>query len=94
VPTSQLGPDYGGFLAACKEEISATDGPALKSCVMQKCTEVFASRGLTELEGGCRWFVEWFHAADNPSLRYAEVPCPSALLDRGIRRSGGGGGCL
>jgi hypothetical protein len=94
VSTSELGPTYGGFLAACKRSVSASDGGALKSCVMQKCTEVFAGRGLTELEAGCRWYVEWFHAADNPSLKYAEVPCPSALSDRGIRRSGGGGGCL
>jgi len=94
VSTSQLGPDFGGFLAACKQTVSATDGTALKNCVTQKCSEIFAGRGLSELEAGCRWFVEWFHAADNPSLRYAEVPCPSALSDRGIRRSSGGGGCL
>jgi len=95
VSTDQLGPDYGGFLAACKEDVSPTDGAGLKSCVMQKCTEVFGARGLAELEAGCRWFVDWFHAADNPSLRYAEVACPSALLDRGIRRNGGGGdSCL
>jgi hypothetical protein len=94
VSADQLGPDYGGFLAACKQSVSATDGTALKNCVAQKCTDIFAGRGLTELEAGCRWFVEWFHAADNPSLRYAEVPCPSALSDRGIRRGGGGGGCL
>jgi hypothetical protein len=94
VAASQLGPDYGGFLAACKASASASDLSALKSCVMQKCTEIFASRGLAELESGCRWFVDWFHAADNPSLRYAEVPCPSAVSDRGIRRSSAGGGCL
>ena len=94
VTASQLGPSYGGFLAACKQQ-GISDHAGLKSCVMQKCTSVFSDKGLTELADGCRWFVDWFQAADNPSLQYAEVACPNDLMNRGLRRSGGGGGsCL
>jgi hypothetical protein len=92
---SQLGATYGGFLAACKQQVSATDHQALKNCVKQRCTSVFADKGLSELDAGCRWFVDWFQVADNPSLKYAEVACPEQLMNRGIRRAGGGGGsCL
>jgi hypothetical protein len=92
---SQLGATYGGFLADCKQQANASDHQALKSCVMQKCTSVFQQKGLTDLAAGCQWFVDWFQVADNPTLKYAEVACPSALMDRGMHRSGGGGGaCL
>jgi hypothetical protein len=87
VPASELGQQYGGFLATCKSA-SGNDHQALKNCVMQKCTSVFESRGLTELAAGCRWYVEWFEAADNPSLKYAEVPCPAELMNKGIRKAG------
>jgi len=94
VSTSELGPNYGGFLAACKQSMGGAGHAALKSCVMQKCTEVFTNKGLTELADGCRFFVEWFELADNPNLRYAEVSCPNEIQNRGMRRNGGGGACL
>jgi hypothetical protein len=87
VPSSELGAQYGGFLASCKS-INANDHQALKNCVMQKCTSVFESRNLSELAAGCRWFAEWFEVADNPALKYAEVPCPPELMNKGIRRPG------
>ena len=86
VSNSELGVQYGGFLAACKQQ-GARDHASVKSCVMQRCTSVFGSRGLTELEAGCRWFVEWFQAADNPALLYKEVACPQELKSRGMNRS-------
>ena len=92
---SQLGATYGGFLASCKQQANSSDLQALKSCVMQKCTSIFEQKGFTELAAGCRWFVEWFQAADNPNLKYGEVACPNELMNRGMRRGGGGGGaCL
>jgi hypothetical protein len=95
VASSQLGQTYGGFLATCKSQINATDHQALKSCVMDKCTSVFGAKGLTDLEAGCRWYVDWFQVADNPALQYAEVACPEAIMSKGVRRGGGGGGaCL
>lgn len=91
VPASQLGAQYGGFLADCKQS-SGSDLAAIKSCVKQKCTSVFETKNLTELAAGCQWFVDWFQAADNPKLKYAEVACPNDLMNRGIHRGNGGGG--
>jgi hypothetical protein len=53
---------------------------------MQRCTSVFGSRGLSKLEAGCRWFVEWFEVADNPTIVYKEVACPQELKGRGMNR--------
>jgi hypothetical protein len=87
VPASELGVQYGGLLASCKQQSNASDHQALKNCVMQKCTSVFEARGLTELAAGCRWYVEWFQVADNPALKYAEIACPSELTGKGLRRT-------
>lgn len=87
VSSSELGAQYGGFLAACKQSGSHD---AVKSCVMQRCSSVFGARGLTKLEAGCRWFVEWFQVADNPALQYKEVPCPQELKSKGMNRSTSG----
>lgn len=90
VAKSELGQQYGGFLATCKAQANASDHQALKSCVMQKCTSVFEAHNLTELAAGCKWYVDWFEAADNPSLKYAEIACPPELTNKGLKRSGGG----
>lgn len=83
VSNSELGVQYGGFLAACKNELGWNASLAqYKSCVANRCNSVFASRGLTDLYQGCMWFVDWFQAADNPSLKYKEVACPSELTSR------------
>jgi hypothetical protein len=90
VPSSELGAQYGGLLTTCKQQGNASDHQALKNCVMQKCTSVFEARGLTELAAGCRWYADWFEAADNPALKYAEIACPAELTGKGLRRMGGG----
>ena len=93
--SSELGATYGGFLTTCKQQVSATDHQALKTCVMQRCSSVLEAEGLTELAAACKWFVDWFQVADNPALKYAEVPCPAELMNRGMRRGdSGGGACL
>lgn len=80
---SDLGAQYGGFLATCKQQLGGNGAglSALKSCVAQKCTSVFASRS-AELAAGCRWFVDWFQVADNPALKFREVRCPAELTAR------------
>jgi hypothetical protein len=69
--TSDLGAQYGGFLAACNGN---------KSCVQQKCQSVFA--GKPDLMAGCDWFLNWFGAADNPSFVFKQIACPSAITQR------------
>ena len=82
VSTSELGAQYGGFLTSCKSSTGSSDLAALKSCVSSSCESVFGSRGLSELQAGCQWFADWFQAADNPSLVYKEVTCPSAITSK------------
>jgi hypothetical protein len=49
---------------------------------------VFQSRGLTDLAAGCRWYVDWFQAADNPALKYKEIACPQEITSKsGMRRN-------
>lgn len=77
VDNSQLGEQYGGFLSTCKQQ--NPDYEAAKQCVRDKCDQIFASQGLSELHDGCMWFVDWFEAADNPSFVYQSVDCPAEL---------------
>jgi len=77
VSNSDLGAQYGGFLAACSGDINAK-----KSCVMNKCTQVFANK--PDLLAGCTWFVNWFEVADNPNLVAKEIACPQMIKDHGL----------
>ena len=77
VSNSELGAQYGGFLSECKgESLDAT-----KSCMRNKCADIFQTRGLSELYDGCIWFVDWFQAADNPSFTYQPIDCPQELVN-------------
>lgn len=69
--SSDLGAQYGGFLLGCNGS---------KSCVETKCSTIFA--GKPALLAGCTWFTGWFNAADNPQLKYQQVPCPSAITSK------------
>ncbi len=83
VSNSELGAQYGGFLAACKQELGYNASLSqYKSCLINRCNSVFGSRGLTELQQACTWYANWFEAADNPALKYKEVACPAELTSR------------
>ncbi|SMF16286.1 Glycosyl hydrolase family 45 [Alteromonadaceae bacterium Bs31] len=90
VPSEQLGAQYGGLLAACKQKLGWNDSlDSYKNCLAQSCQSVFGSRGLSEAYEGCMFYVDWFQAADNPALDYREVPCPNEItvrsgVDRGF----------
>ena len=86
VSSSELGAQYGGFLLACQRQGDRNDHAAMKACVMQSCMNVFEARGLSELAAGCEWFIDWFQVADNPSLKYQQVACPSELTSMGVQR--------
>lgn len=89
VSNNELGEQYGGLLAACKNQFNYNGSlEDYKQCLASRCDTLFASRGLTELYQGCMFHVEWMQAADNPGLRYKEVPCPAELTARsGMDRS-------
>jgi hypothetical protein len=88
VSNAELGAQYGGLVAACKQELGFNASLAqYKACLTGRCNSVFGSRGLTDLQKGCQWYADWFEAADNPALKFKEVPCPAELTSRsGIDR--------
>jgi hypothetical protein len=77
--TSNLGSQYGGFLASC--------GSGGASCVENMCQTVFGNDAA--LMAGCGWFTGWFDTSNNPNVNYKKVSCPSAITQRsGIPDSG------
>lgn len=80
VSDAALGAQYGGFLTTCRAGGGGHD--AIRACVRARCESVFADARFADLRAGCLWFVNWYQAADNPNLRYREVPCPDAIVMR------------
>jgi len=70
VSNPQLGQTYGGFRATCGNDAS---------CVQRMCNNAFGTSALSDLKRGCDWYVTWMKIADNPTIKYKEIPCPSAL---------------
>merc|ERR1740121_2278366 len=82
VSTDQLGAQFGGFLTTCQQQHGHNANHATyKSCVRERCSEVFGDNSqLAELLAGCNFFVDWYEVADNPTLTYRTVSCPSELV--------------
>mmetsp|Transcript_24469 Transcript_24469/g.44539 ORF Transcript_24469/g.44539 Transcript_24469/m.44539 type:complete len:365 (+) Transcript_24469:45-1139(+) len=80
VTTPQLGNKYGGFLSECQEKHgSHADHGVHKQCVLDKCNSIFNSSKFSRLHDGCKFFVDWYEVADNPTHTYRQVPCPKEL---------------
>ena len=80
VPASGLGANGGGFLTECQQTLGWDNTvEAYQECVLKKCDEVF--KDWPNLLRGCRWYAEWFMAADNPTFNWEEVDCPQYLID-------------
>lgn len=69
--STDLGSQYGGLLSACKAD---------PGCMKQKCQSVFGN--MPALLAGCNWFTNWYSSADNPSVVYKQVTCPSQITAR------------
>ena len=80
VPASGLGANGGGFLSECQISLGWDNTvEAYQECVLKKCDEVF--KDWPNLLRGCRWYAEWYMAADNPTYNWEEVECPQYLVD-------------
>ena len=80
VPASGLGANGGGFLTECQASLGWDNTvEAYQECVIKKCDEV--SKDWPNLLRGCRWYAEWYMAADNPTYNWEEVECPQYLID-------------
>jgi hypothetical protein len=71
ISSSALGAQYGGLLTDCNAD---------PDCMKQKCQSVFGS--MPALLAGCTWFTNWYGSADNPSVTYKQVPCPSQITSK------------
>jgi hypothetical protein len=71
VSNSELGAQYGGFLAGCNGNTG---------CVRDKCNTIFGNK--PDLKAGCEWFLGWFGAADNPNMTVKQITCPSMITQR------------
>jgi len=80
VPASGLGANGGGFLTECQQSLGWDNtAESYQNCVIQKCEEVF--KDWPNLLRGCKWYAEWYMAADNPTYNWEEVECPQYLID-------------
>jgi hypothetical protein len=82
IPNDQMGAVYGGLLSACNQEVGYYNHQAIKDCLRAKNDALFRAKGLTEMAQGLDWFIDWYEAADNPTLIYREVPCPQELINK------------
>jgi hypothetical protein len=85
VSKSTLGEQNGGFLTTCQKELNNYDlaPDKYKTCVKNKCDAVFGTNPkFADLHRGCLWFVNWMHAADNPTYLVKPVTCPAYLAGK------------
>lgn len=78
-----VGNNLGGLISRCQSDHGwDAELDVLKECVRVKCDNLFGKDpALRDLWEGCIWFVDWMHAADNPTFTYKEVPCPEILTE-------------
>ena len=85
VAATDLGATSGGILTYCQQtaglgyDASVT---AYQSCIKTKCDAVFDSTAWPNLNRGCKWYADWYMAADNPTYYWEEVQCPQYLIDK------------
>jgi len=61
-----------------------------QECLRNKCDAVFGKPEHALLKQGCRFYADWFMAADNPTLTYRRLDnCPNILVNRYNVGSGG-----
>ena len=61
-----------------------------QECLRDKCDAVFGKPEHALLRQGCRFYADFFNAADNPTLTYSRMnSCPDLLVNRYKLGSGG-----
>lgn len=81
VSKDKLGVTYGGFLSSCQQTLGYDAAVAkYQTCVIEMCEAVFPKH--PNLLRGCKWFAEWYMAADNPTYNWEAVECPQYLIDK------------
>jgi len=93
VPATDMGPGFGGLLSRCEgtilPDMGIRDGAwratleEWQQCLRAECNRVFGKKPeIKDLLNGCLWHVDWFMAANNPTLHYKKVDCPKYLVNK------------
>jgi len=83
VSPSDLGSTSGGFLTTCQSSLGWDNTvAAYQQCIKNMCDVVFDSTAWPHLNRGCKWYADWYMAADNPTYYWEEVECPQYLIDK------------
>jgi hypothetical protein len=76
VSTSQLGVQYGGLMLQCEQQDDYNYSEYM-ACTTSACQSIFANSAT--METGCEFIISWMKGANNPSVMYTQVTCPSQL---------------
>lgn len=81
IPATSLGAKDGGILTECQQKGLGYDNTVenYQKCIIDKCEAIFSE--WPNLLRGCKWYAEWYMAADNPTYNWEEVECPQYLVD-------------
>jgi len=74
--SSNLGVQYGGLMLQCEQD-NNYDYAKYTQCTIDACKSLFSSN--SQMEQGCEFIINWMKGADNPSVMYQSVSCPSQL---------------
>ena len=75
------GAGFGAFKDGCPKQFPQHPGP-LWGNPGGGVASIDECKNLPEvLQPGCKWRFEWFKNANNPTVDYQEVKCPSALIE-------------
>jgi hypothetical protein len=76
VSSSQLGVQYGGLMLQCEQEDNYNYS-AYTACTLSACQSLFPNS--PSMLAGCEFIINWMKGANNPSVMYQQVNCPSQL---------------
>lgn len=78
VSASQLGVQYGGLMLQCEQQdnYNYSQYPA---CTLSACQSIFPNSAT--MQAGCGFIINWMMGANNPSVKYTQVSCPSQLTN-------------
>ena len=77
------GAQYGGFLTYCQSDSRCGYDGSLEcyqNCIHERCDAAFSNH--PNLLRGCKWFADWYMAADNPTYQWEKIECPQYLEDK------------
>ncbi len=74
--SSQLGDQFGGLMLQCARQ-SNYNYSLYPACTISACQSLFANS--PTMEAGCEFIINWMKGANNPSVMFTQVSCPSQL---------------